>query len=153
MKRYDFIFVFDVTDANPNGDPDAGNLPRIDAETGQGLVTDVCLKRKIRNFVALTKTSEPRHEIYFTDKAVLNNTHERAYEHVGEKPVSRRLPKDQKKAQALTDFMCHNFFDIRTFGAVMSTEVNCGQVDVPPPAVPLAMLDLKPLAVPGAEAF
>ena len=131
MKRYDFIFVFDVTDANPNGDPDAGNLPRIDAETGQGLVTDVCLKRKIRNFVALTKTSEPRHEIYFTDKAVLNNTHERAYEHVGEKPVSRRLPKDQKKAQALTDFMCHNFFDIRTFDAVMSTEVNCGQVRGP----------------------
>ena len=131
MKRYDFIFVFEVTDANPNGDPDAGNLPRIDAETGQGLVTDVCLKRKIRNFVALTKTGEPRHEIYFTDKAVLNNTHERAYEHIGEKSVPKKLPTDQQKAQALTDFMCHNFYDIRTFGAVMSTEVNCGQVRGP----------------------
>jgi CRISPR-associated protein Csd2 len=131
MNRYDFVFIFDVKDANPNGDPDAGNLPRIDPETGQGLVTDVCLKRKIRNYVALTKGNTPPHEIYFTDHAVLNQTHLRAYEHIGEKPVSKKLPKDVGKSREVTRFMCHNFFDIRTFGAVMSTEVNCGQVRGP----------------------
>lgn len=131
MNRYDFVYLFDVKDANPNGDPDAGNLPRLDSETGHGLVTDVCLKRKIRNYVALTRADEPRHGIYFSEKAVLNRTHERAYEHIGEKPVAKKLPKDAAKAKALTDFMCHNFYDIRTFGAVMSTEVNCGQVRGP----------------------
>lgn len=131
MNRYDFVYLFDARDANPNGDPDAGNLPRIDPETGHGLVTDVCLKRKIRNFVALTKGNEPPHEIYFTDKSVLNRTHERAYDHIGEKPKSKKLPKDLAKAQAVTDFMCRNFYDIRTFGAVMTTEVNCGQVRGP----------------------
>ncbi len=130
MNRYDFVFIFDVKDANPNGDPDAGNLPRIDPETGQGLVTDVCLKRKIRNYVATTKGNTPPHEIYFTDHAVLNQTHKRAYDHIGE-PVSKRLPRDVRKARELTMFMCRNFFDIRTFGAVMSTEVNCGQVRGP----------------------
>jgi CRISPR-associated protein Csd2 len=130
MNRYDFVYVFDVKDANPNGDPDAGNLPRIDPETGHGLVTDVCLKRKIRNFVALTKEEQEGHRIYFKEKAVLNRLHEEAYKAIGEKP-SKKLPKELKKAQALTKFMCENFWDIRTFGAVMSTEVNCGQVRGP----------------------
>lgn len=131
MNRFDFVYLFDVKDANPNGDPDAGNLPRIDPETGHGLVTDVCIKRKVRNFVALTKGNAPPHEIYFTDGAVLNSTHERAYLEIGEKPVPKKLPKDVEKAKALTAFMCRNFFDVRTFGAVMTTEVNCGQVRGP----------------------
>jgi CRISPR-associated protein Csd2 len=131
MNRFDFVYLFDVKDANPNGDPDAGNLPRIDPETGQGLVTDVCLKRKVRNYVALTKKNTPPHEIYFTDGAVLNRYHERAYQHIGEKSVPKKLPKDVEKARALTDFMCQNFYDIRTFGAVMSMDVNCGQVRGP----------------------
>ncbi len=130
MNRYDFVYIFDVRDANPNGDPDAGNLPRVDPETGHGLVTDVCLKRKIRNYVGMTRGNTSPHEIYFTDGSVLNNTHKRAYEHVGEKP-SKKLPKDIAKARALTSFMCRNFYDVRTFGAVMSTEVNCGQVRGP----------------------
>jgi len=128
MNRIDFVFLFDVKDANPNGDPDAGNLPRIDPETGHGLVTDVCLKRKVRNYVSLTRNNESPHEIYFTEGAVLNALHERAYQSVGEKP-SKKLPRES--AAALTGFMCKNFYDIRTFGAVMSTEVNCGQVRGP----------------------
>jgi len=131
MNRYDFVYLFDAKDANPNGDPDAGNLPRTDAETGHGLVTDVCLKRKVRNYVALTKGGEPNHQIYFSEKAVLNNVHLRAYESIGEKHEAKKLPKDVAKAKALTDFMCKNFYDIRTFGAVMTTEVNCGQVRGP----------------------
>jgi len=131
MNRYEFVFIFDVKDANPNGDPDAGNLPRVDPETGHGLITDVCLKRKIRNYVALTRGNKTPHEIYFSDGAVLNRTHERAYESIGEKPISKKLPKDLEKARAVTDFMCRNFYDIRTFGAVMSTDVNCGQVRGP----------------------
>jgi len=129
MNRYDFIYIFDVKDANPNGDPDAGNLPRIDPETGHGLVTDVCLKRKVRNYVQEVKGDNNR--IYFKDGVVLNNIHKEAYAHIDEKPVSKKLPKDLDKAKAVTHFMCHNFFDIRTFGAVMSTEVNCGQVRGP----------------------
>lgn len=131
MNRHDFVYLFDAKDANPNGDPDAGNLPRIDPETGEGLVTDVCLKRKVRNYVALTRKNEPPHEIYFGEKAVLNRHHARAYEHIGEKHTKNKLPKDVAKARDLTEFMCHNFYDIRTFGAVMSTEVNCGQVRGP----------------------
>jgi len=130
MNRFDFICLFDAKDANPNGDPDAGNLPRIDPETGHGLVTDVCLKRKVRNYVAMRHGNEPPHEIYFSDGRVLNEMHECAYESIGEKP-SKRLPKDAEKARQLTAFMCKNFYDIRTFGAVMSTEVNCGQVRGP----------------------
>lgn len=130
MNRYDFICLFEVKDANPNGDPDAGNLPRIDPETGHGLVTDVCLKRKVRNYVTMRHENEPPHEIYFSDGRVLNQLHERAYESIGEKPA-KRLPKDQEKARQLTAFMCRNFYDIRTFGAVMSTDVNCGQVRGP----------------------
>jgi CRISPR-associated protein Csd2 len=129
--RYDFIYLFDVKDGNPNGDPDAGNLPRVDAETGQGIVTDVCLKRKSRNYVGLVKAEQPPFEIYVKEKAVLNSQHERAYKKLELKPESKKLPKDEAKARELTAWMCQNFYDIRTFGAVMSTEINCGQVRGP----------------------
>jgi CRISPR-associated protein Csd2 len=131
QNRYDFVYFFDITDGNPNGDPDAGNLPRIDPETNQGLVTDVCLKRKIRNFVAETHGEEAGHRIYIREKAVLNALHNEAYLKLELKPESKKLPKDEQKAKELTDWMCLNFFDIRTFGAVMTTEVNCGQVRGP----------------------
>ena len=125
------MYFFDVKDGNPNGDPDAGNLPRMDAETGQGLVTDVCLKRKIRNYVGLVKGEQPPFEIYVKEKAVLNRQHERAYQAASLKSESKKLPKDAQKAAEVTAWMCQNFFDIRAFGAVMSTEVNCGQVRGP----------------------
>lgn len=128
QNRYDIVYLFDIADGNPNGDPDAGNLPRIDPETGQGLVTDVCLKRKIRNYIGLRHEEQPPYEIYVKERAVLNNQHKRAYEAVGEKDERRKMPKDEKKAREITAWMCRNFFDIRTFGAVMSTDVNCGQV-------------------------
>ena len=134
QNRYDFVLFFDVTDANPNGDPDAGNLPRIDPETGQGLVTDVCLKRKVRNYVALKHGGEPPYEIYVQERAVLNLKHDRAWQqHIpNAKPKDKKnLPKEQEEAMKLTGFMCQNFFDIRTFGAVMTTDVNCGQVRGP----------------------
>ncbi len=132
MNRYDFIYLFDAHDANPNGDPDAGNLPRVDTETGHGLVTDVCLKRKIRNFVQLTKPESqdqdgPGYDIYVREKAVLNHQHDRAYKALGLDPKKAKQPEVEKTR----DWMCKNFFDIRTFGAVMSTEVNCGQVRGP----------------------
>ena len=130
MNRYDFVYVFDVKDANPNGDPDAGNLPRVDPETGHGIVTDVCLKRKIRNYVATTRDGANGHRIYFSDRAVLNRLHEEAYQDAGLEP-SKKLPREATKAKELTAFMCRNFFDIRTFGAVMTTGVNCGQVRGP----------------------
>lgn len=127
MNRYDFIYLFDATDANPNGDPDAGNLPRLDPETGQGLATDVMLKRKIRNFVQLTKGETDGHDIYVKEKAVLNNQHARAYtaENIDPKKA-KQAERDQARK-----WMCKNFYDIRTFGAVMTTEVNCGQVRGP----------------------
>lgn len=130
-NRYEFVFLFDVKDGNPNGDPDAGNLPRVDAETGQGLVTDVCLKRKIRNYVGMVKSEEPPFEIYVKEKAVLNRNHERAYKEFDLKPESKKLPKKEEDAKKVTEWMCGNFFDIRTFGAVMSTEINAGQVRGP----------------------
>ncbi len=130
-NRYDFVFLFDVTNGNPNGDPDAGNLPRMDPETNQGLVSDVCLKRKVRNFVAAAKEAEPGYEIYMAERGVLNRQHARAYEAEDLKPVSKKLPKAEEEARRLTDWMCQNFFDIRTFGAVMTTEVNAGQVRGP----------------------
>jgi len=130
-NRYDFVYLFDVKDGNPNGDPDAGNLPRLDPETGLGLVTDVALKRKIRNFVALAKGETPGFDIYMQERAVLNRAHLRAYEAKGLKSEAKKLPKDQAEAQGLTRWMCDNFFDIRAFGAVMSTEVNAGQVRGP----------------------
>lgn len=131
QNRYDFIYLFDVQDGNPNGDLDAGNLPRVDAETGHGLVTDVCLKRKVRNFVGLANGEQPPYEIYVKEKAVLNRQHERAYVALDLKPESKKLPKKEQDAKNVTDFMCRNFFDVRTFGAVMTTEVNCGQVRGP----------------------
>ncbi len=131
QNRYDFVYLFDVKDGNPNGDPDAGNLPRIDPETGQGLVTDVCLKRKIRNYVGVTKGEQPPYEIYVKEKAVLNRQHQRAYEACELKSTAKKLPKKEEDARRLTAWMCANFFDIRAFGAVMTTEVNCGQVRGP----------------------
>ncbi len=130
-NRYEFVYLFDVTNGNPNGDPDAGNLPRLDPETNQGLVTDVCLKRKIRNYVSLEKEGGPGYAIYMQEKAVLNNQHQEAYKALGLKAESKKLPKEAEKAKALTDWMCQNFFDVRTFGAVMTTEVNTGQVRGP----------------------
>jgi CRISPR-associated protein Csd2 len=131
QNRYDFVFLFDVKNGNPNGDPDAGNLPRLDPETGRGLVTDVALKRKVRNYVAMAKGDAPGYDIYMQERAVLNRAHMRAYKALDIPQESKKLPKDEEKARALTRWMCSNFFDIRTFGAVMSTEVNCGQVRGP----------------------
>ncbi|TGG95071.1 type I-C CRISPR-associated protein Cas7/Csd2 [Natronospirillum operosum] len=130
-NRYEFVFLFDVANGNPNGDPDAGNLPRIDPETNQGLVTDVCLKRKIRNYVSLEKEDSPGFAIYMQEKAVLNNQHKKAYEALSIKPEDNKLPKEEAKARELTQWMCKNFFDVRTFGAVMTTKVNSGQVRGP----------------------
>ena len=133
-NRHDFVLLFDVKDGNPNGDPDAGNLPRIDAETGRGLVTDVCLKRKVRNFVGLVKSELPPYEIYVKEKAVLNKTHERAYVAIGAEDLLKGEDKKRKggdKVDEARQWMCSNFFDVRTFGAVMSTGVNCGQVRGP----------------------
>lgn len=131
QNRYDFVFLFDVTNGNPNGDPDAGNLPRLDPETGRGLVTDVALKRKIRNYVAMAKGEAKGYDIYMQERAALNRAHLRAYTDLKLTPEPKKLPKDEAKARSLTKWMCDNFFDIRTFGAVMSTEVNCGQVRGP----------------------
>jgi CRISPR-associated protein Csd2 len=130
-NRYDFAFLFDISDGNPNGDPDAGNLPRVDPETGHGIVTDVCLKRKIRNFVQLTKADAPGYDIYVREKAVLNRQHQKAYTALELKPEPKKLPKKEGDAEAVTTWMCQNFYDIRTFGAVMSTDINCGQVRGP----------------------
>lgn len=133
-NRYDFVLLFDVKDGNPNGDPDAGNLPRVDAETGRGLVTDVSLKRKVRNYVGLVKDEQPPYEIYVKEKAILNKQHERAYIAIGAGDLlsgSKKKRIGGDKVNEARDWMCHNFFDVRTFGAVMSTGVNCGQVRGP----------------------
>jgi len=130
-NRYEFILLFDVENGNPNGDPDAGNMPRIDPETGNGLVTDVCLKRKIRNYVDIVKEAAPGFDIYVREGAVLNSQHQKAYDTLKIKSESKKLPKEQEEAKKLTAFMCQKFFDIRAFGAVMTTEVNCGQVRGP----------------------
>jgi CRISPR-associated protein Csd2 len=132
--RYDFVLLFDVKDGNPNGDPDAGNLPRMDAETGDGLVTDVSLKRKVRNYVGMSRGEEPPYEIYVKEKAVLNKQHERAYEGIGKAELLKGDDKKRKGGDAVDEarqWMCKNFFDVRTFGAVMSTGINCGQVRGP----------------------
>jgi CRISPR-associated protein Csd2 len=131
QHRYDFVFFFDVTDGNPNGDPDAGNLPRIDPETNQGLVTDVCLKRKVRNYVTEMKGEEAGYKIYVRERSVLNSQHREAYKALELDPKAKELPKEEAKARELTRWMCQNFFDIRAFGAVMTTEVNAGQVRGP----------------------
>lgn len=130
-NRYDFVYFFDVTDGNPNGDPDASNMPRVDSETNQGLVTDVCLKRKVRNYVADKFGMVPPHDIYVREGSILNEQHAKAYIAIGEKTESKKLPAEKSKAKELTAWMCKNFFDIRTFGAVMTFEVNCGQVRGP----------------------
>jgi len=130
-NRYEFVMLFDVENGNPNGDPDAGNMPRIDPETSYGIVTDVCIKRKIRDYVATVKEEEPGFQIYVRDGAVLNAQHELAYKNYDMKPEEKKLPKDEADAKKITGFMCKNFFDIRTFGAVMTTKVNCGQVRGP----------------------
>lgn len=134
-NRYDFALFFTVKDGNPNGDPDAGNLPRMDPETGQGLVTDVALKRKIRNYVAVAKGTEPGFRIYVTERSVLNTLHAEAWKATGIEPQKAedfsRMPTEQADAARLTAWMCENFFDIRTFGAVMTTEINAGQVRGP----------------------
>ena len=176
-NRYDFVLIFDVKDGNPNGDPDAGNMPRLDAESGHGLVTDVSIKRKVRNFVGLVKATdntdpladeqrfadkfapgEKRFEIYVREKAILNLEHQRAYaalkldaaESMAETPAEgdmfnatestdakkKKAPKERRKGSAdevslARQWMCQNFFDVRTFGAVMSLGINCGQVRGP----------------------
>lgn len=146
-KRYDFVLFFDVQDGNPNGDPDAGNLPRLDAETGMGLVTDVCLKRKVRNYVQLTKVQDgvanDGYDIFIKEKAILNNLIEGAYIKLGinleENPSDGKDGKKRnekgfaQKGEILRgrDKMCQDFYDVRTFGAVMSTGSNAGQVRGP----------------------
>ena len=123
-NRIDFVYIFDVQDGNPNGDPDAGNLPRVDAETGMGLVTDVCLKRKVRNYVQVAKECAAGYDIFIKEKAVLNTLIDAAHEEDTVKTAS-------DKTSAARDLMCKKYFDIRTFGAVMSTGKNAGQVRGP----------------------
>lgn len=136
-NRYDFIIYFDVENGNPNGDPDAGNMPRVDPEEGYGLVTDVCLKRKIRNYVEAVKGDEPGYGIYVKEGVPLNASDRKAYEHLGVDPKEiKKLKKDDPELDLkVRDFMCSNYYDIRTFGAVMTTFVkdslNCGQVRGP----------------------
>jgi len=130
-NRIELVLLFDVTNGNPNGDPDMGNMPRVDPETRLGLVTDVCLKRKLRNYVEAVKAEQKGYEIYVREKAILNNQHRRAYDTLHITSERLRLPKKDEEAKAVTKWMCDTFFDIRTFGAVMSTEVNAGQVRGP----------------------
>ena len=136
-NRYDFIYLFDATDANPNGDPDAGNLPRVDTESGQGLITDVCLKRKVRNFIEVLKKDTPSYDIYVKEKGVLMRAHDRAYEAIKEEGKEQSETKAGKRkgsgdeVEAARAWMCQNFYDVRTFGAVMSLATNCGQVRGP----------------------
>lgn len=132
-NRYDFVLAFDVKDGNPNGDPDAGNLPRVDPETGRGLVTDVCIKRKIRNYVGLRYGEQPPYEIYIKEKAILNNQNTKAYKGIGamDQLLGDKKRKGGEKVDEARAWMCRNFYDVRTFGAVMAIRVNCGQVRGP----------------------
>jgi CRISPR-associated protein Csd2 len=130
-NRFEFVYLFDVINGNPNGDPDAGNMPRLDPDSSKGLITDVCLKRKIRNFIEMTESDSAGFDIYVKEKSVLNLQNKRAYEALGIKSEAKKLPKDEAKAREVTSWMCKNFFDVRTFGAVMTTEVNSGQVRGP----------------------
>ena len=123
-NRIDFVYIFDVSDGNPNGDPDAGNLPRVDAETGMGLVTDVCLKRKVRNYVQYAMGDTDGYDIFIKEKAILNTLIDKAHDDTAVKAA-----KD--KTEAARMYMCKNYYDIRTFGAVMSTGKNAGQVRGP----------------------
>lgn len=136
-NRYEFVVLFDVENGNPNGDPDAGNMPRVDPETGYGLVTDVCLKRKIRNYVEMAKEGEKGYRIYIKDGVPLNSSDKEACAYVGADPdkLKEAKKKDEHLDEKIRDFMCSNFYDIRTFGAVMTTftkgALNCGQVRGP----------------------
>lgn len=123
-NRIDFVYIFDVQDGNPNGDPDAGNLPRVDAETGMGIVTDVCIKRKVRNYVQVAKGLANGYDIFVKEKAVLNNEIDKA-------PDDAKVKAAQNKIAAARQYMCEHYYDIRTFGAVMSTGKNAGQVRGP----------------------
>lgn len=125
-NRYEFVLLFDVKDGNPNGDPDAGNMPRTDAETGMGLVTDVCLKRKVRNFVQMTQEDNLKRKIFVREKAILNNMIDESHEQEGVKDKTKG-----DKTEAAKQWMCENYYDIRTFGAVLSTGKNAGQVRGP----------------------
>lgn len=137
-NRYEFVILFEVENGNPNGDPDAGNMPRIDPETGLGIVTDVCLKRKIRNYVETVKEDKEGYRIYIKDGVPLNRSDQEAYTYIDadEKSIAKfkKEEKDQKD-ELIRDFMCSNFYDIRTFGAVLTTfvkaKLNCGQVRGP----------------------
>lgn len=147
QNRYEFVLFYDVENGNPNGDPDAGNMPRIDPEDNRGLVTDVCLKRKIRNYIELAKNGAERFNIYVQEKAVLNQRHQMAYEACGLEVESRKNDKKEEKqakkekqnsakeveekVKTVNGWMCNHFYDVRTFGAVMTTGVNCGQVRGP----------------------
>jgi len=134
-NRYDFIVLFDCENGNPNGDPDAGNLPRVDPETQLGIVTDVCLKRKIRNYINAVKDGEPGFDIYISEHTPLNTSDKRALDYIGVEDIKDIKKKDPNADEKIRDFMCKNFFDIRTFGAVMTTFVkgalNCGQITGP----------------------
>ena len=136
-NRYEFVILLDVENGNPNGDPDAGNMPRIDPETGYGLVTDVCLKRKIRNYVETVRENEKGYRIYIKEGIPLNRSDLEAYANLGvdEKTVKEAKKKDNRLDERVRDFMCENFYDIRTFGAVMTTfmkaALNCGQIRGP----------------------
>lgn len=123
-NRIDFVYIFDVQDGNPNGDPDAGNLPRVDAETNMGLVTDVCLKRKVRNYVQVAKSLAEGYDIFIKEKAILNNEIDKAHD-------DSNVKNAKDKTAAARQYMCENYYDIRTFGAVMSTGKNAGQVRGP----------------------
>lgn len=125
-SRYDFVFIFDVQDGNPNGDPDGGNQPRVDPENGIGLVTDVCIKRKIRNYVQMIKGSQPPYDIFIKERTILNNLIDNAHD---QEEVKNKDKGD--KTDAARNWMCQQYFDIRTFGAVMSTGKNAGQVRGP----------------------
>ena len=136
-NRYEFVLLFDVRNGNPNGDPDAGNAPRVDPETGHGLVSDVCMKRKVRNFITLATAEEgvPKqgYDIYVKEKAILNEQHQRGYDALGLDAKAKGSPKDGEspKEERVRRWMCKTFFDVRMFGAVMSTGVNAGQVRGP----------------------
>lgn len=136
-RRYDFVLLFDVALGNPNGDPDAGNAPRMDPETGHGLVSDVSLKRKVRNFILLAKTDpiinapEPGYDIYVKERAILNNQHQLAYNALGLDPSRRPGKGEESNEERARRWMCQTFFDVRMFGAVMTTGVNAGQVRGP----------------------
>lgn len=123
-NRIDFVYIFDVQDGNPNGDPDAGNLPRVDAETGMGIVTDVCIKRKVRNYAQVAKGLANGYDIFVKEKAVLNNEIDKAHD-------DAKVKAAQNKIAAARQYMCEHYYDIRTFGAVMSTGKNAGQVRGP----------------------